>query len=628
MTDAFFTCGVGSSGANALVVNHFQQLNTITQNALAQAFNFTGQLGSYQLPAVSFTVDLPDFADYPLRDVGTLPSLDPVPDRITDPLPLLPPQGTITPVVLDPLTALAPNVSDPNFPDAPITYFPSFGAPPVLDSFTPPTFGDRTQGISAPVFRTITVNPAPVIDWNALNFNIDAPVFNATPPDPASFNFVNGVYTPQLAGSIKPVILAMLNGQTGLPQAVEAALYARDAEREDENAQRAEQETIDEWATKGFTLPAGILNAKLARARQNSQNQRNTMSRDQLIHQHEVLLDQLKFGVAQGLAYENMFIQLFVVLEQMRLDAAKYTVDIALRIFEASIEQFKAEITQRQFQLALVEGKLKVDLGILQGYATYLQGQELVGQLNKQDLDLYLGKLQAVKIDADIYNEEAEVLKILVDTQTQKLEQAKLLIDEELAKLQASDLQVKTWSTEIQAESIKQQALATRASIYTTQVNAWGTVQNVKIENLKAEIALDEEVTNRYAATLNGFTAKLNYSKTLAELIAARNKNIIDGFSAQSSANSAFNTALVEKMRSLVAESQQNVELAIKNAEINAQNALEAKKVEEQALSTATQVLSSIASSALSAYNVGAHLQDSSSYGYSCNYNTSQSFNN
>lgn len=627
MSDGFFTCGIGSSGAAAEVLSHFRTLDQFTTKFVEQALTFTDKLGTFQLPNLSFTVPVVDVTKYSITAPGALPTLGAVSDKLfTDTVPTAPNYVNPNPVSLDPLVATAPEVPAPTFALAPGVYSPTFRPPVELTDIVNPVFGDHTRSIIPPTPRNIVLPTLPVINWDAITFDTTPPAFTAVPPDARDFAFTPDTYTVKIADQVKPAILAMLNGTTGLPAAVENAIWARAAERESMLAFRAEQEAVGTDASRGFTIPSGVLNAARARVRQDAQDKRVTLSRDTMIRTHEVLIEQLKFAVAQGLAYETLFIQLYSTVQGLRLDAAKFAVNIALQVFQAFVTKFQVDAELTRLRAELARDQIQVALGKLQGYEAQLRADQIIGQLNQQDLDRYLGLLNAVLTDAKIYEAEISAAKLLIDEQSLKLQQERTQIDAELAKLQASDIEARIWSSSIQAEATKQSAWGTRAQTYVAQVQAWGTEQNVKIENLRAQIAANGDITARYEAGITGFNAKANYVRTQAELIVQNNQTAIQGYSAQTSGLSSFNLATIEQMRNHITALQQNVELAIKNGEINVQNSLEGKRLEEQALSTATQALSQLSSSALSGHSTSANIGDTSSQNYGCSYSTSQSF--
>lgn len=620
-----FLCSIGNSGANAQVVQQFANLDNLVTKYDAQVLNIVGELGTFALPNLSYTVQLPSVYDYSLILPGQLPSFDSVDTKGPGDAPAPPEWETVAGVVLDPPPSPAPSIPDPHFTDTAITmYQPSFPGMPVLNEVVNPVFGDHTSAIVAPIPRPITLPPTPDIDWDAIDLDVTLPVFTALPPDPADFAFVLDDYQIQILNDVKPVIESMLQGQSGLPAAVEDAIWARQGERELMLSYRAEDEVKGSYASAGFVMPGGPMNFGIARVRQDAQDKVSTLARDVMIRAHEVVISQLNFAVAQGLAYENLFVQLYTTVQNLRLEAAKFEVQIALQVFQAYVSKFQVDAQLVQLELDTKKMQIQIELGKLEEYRSFLEGQKLIGELNQQDIELYNSRLNAVKTDAEIYATEVQAAKLILDENSQIIEQTKLLIEEEVAKLNAVEVEVKIASELTQREAIKQQTWATRAQTFATEAGVWAQQENVRIENMKAELARNAEISQRYTAQIEGYRAKVDVVRTLGQLIVSNNESKTQAYSALTSGNSAYNTALTEKTKSLISSLQQNVELAIKNGEINIQNVLEGKRLEEQALSSAMQAATQVLSSALAAHHASASISDSSGVSGSCNYNTNQ----
>lgn len=95
---------------------------------------------------------------------------------------------------------------------------------------------------------------------------------------------------------------AIKNGGTGIPANIESAIYDRARARLDNQAMRAEKEVFDVYAQRGYPLPPGVATEKLDEVRQNNQNENNNISREIMIKQAELEVDQIRFAIQQGVS--------------------------------------------------------------------------------------------------------------------------------------------------------------------------------------------------------------------------------------------------------------------------------------------------------------------------------------
>src|SRR5699024_3528093 len=141
-------------------------------------------------------------------------------------------------------------------------------------------------------------------------------------------------------------------------------------------------------------------------------------------------------------------------------------------------------------------------------------------------------------------------------------------------------------------------------------VQAWRTRYEARLDQQRGEIAVMQAETQRYGALIQGLTAKIEHQVQRGQAIIAANAAKVQKFSAEAQAASAYNSALGEKIRHLNDANNQNTQLALKNGEINASNALAIIQTTENALQTATQVIAQLAAAMSSNVNMNAGVSD------------------
>lgn len=90
------------------------------------------------------------------------------------------------------------------------------------------------------------------------------------------------------------------NGGQGLPVDIEEAIYSRARDRQNQESFMLEQDAVDGFASMGFTMPSGHLNAVLRSVREKSYDAIAQQNRDIAIEQAKIRLDTLKFAVEQA----------------------------------------------------------------------------------------------------------------------------------------------------------------------------------------------------------------------------------------------------------------------------------------------------------------------------------------
>lgn len=109
------------------------------------------------------------------------------------------------------------------------------------------------------------------------------------------------VYAPKLEAQIQPDsdawLLNAINNGKGLPVAVEQQIWDRARQRDTQEALRLEQEAIDGYAARGFSLPPGALAARILAVQQAASEKSSQTNRDVAIKQAEIMIDVSKYAL-------------------------------------------------------------------------------------------------------------------------------------------------------------------------------------------------------------------------------------------------------------------------------------------------------------------------------------------
>lgn len=623
MTGGFFTCGISPLGTAPEIFGQINIMNSRVNHLLSDTLQLVDNLATYQISNVSFNIDPTPILDIPIRDTVTDVDFNVVTFDDPGPIPTLTLQTIDTPALPDDAPTAPGDPPAPVIPVTPSAYMPHFPGNPDIIFPVIPSYGDLTSGVPFPDLFPITLPPPPEVDFNLL-FTATPPVFDATPPDAHDFNYTEQAYDPLLVNEIKSVLQAMYAGTTGLPAVVEAAIWAREAEREAESAGRARDDALEEMAARGFELPSGLLSAKLSTVRQNTQNKEASLGRDVMIQVHNALLDQLKFGVQQGIALENVWANLFNEVQNRRLQAAQVAVNIAISVYNALVAQYQAAGAVYRVEADVYATRIQAELAKLQAYSEEIKAQQLIGELNQQEVAIYSARLNAIEINIRAYLANIQAYSEKLNGEKLKLDVFHEEISTEQIKLAASKLELDIYTGQLQGQELIQQAASTRAQTYMTNVTAWRTKYEVQIDRQKGQIAALEAEVSQYDALINGITAKINYQTAKGRALIEDNTARVQRYTAMTTHDSAYNQALAEKIRAINAANAANSEIALKNGEINAQNYIAVKETLEHAIATATQVMAQMTSAFASSVNMNAHASDATSFSQSCGYNTSQ----
>lgn len=511
---------------------------------------------------------------------------------------------------------------DPVDPDAPARpALRDYDAPNIDFNVPVPEYSDYTAQVPFPTLREITLPTPNLPNIDNIVFGGVTPAFDGNPPDPADFQFVSQDYVWELGEKIKESALAQMDGKTGLPPAVEAALYERAREREMETGDRLVQQASEEWAAKGHRAPAGPLARRVDMARFDAAKKVSELAREQYIEGWRIQIEQYRNGLATALAYEQMSMQLFAQAEERRFQALRMKLDLTLSVYNALISKYNADAGVFQVQAQVYRDRIGAELAKVQVYAEQLRAAQLIGELNQQDVQIFAERLRSLQINAEIYAARVrgyEARFSAINSQV-AVYRTQLESNQTLANIYESD--VRAFSEMIRANNGREERFRTKGEIYSKKIDAWRTTYEGQLEGYKAEVEKARLTRDIYTSNTDRLQAWATAESGRIRALTDKYQAIAAEIGSRSEAERAKYALALSLAEASITRMKAAADILMKNGEINIQSGLTAANLMLRAKETASNTLAQLAAGMTSAANVNASISDSS--GSSLSYNFS-----
>ena len=387
---------------------------------------------------------------------------DPVDPAIPD-LPPAPGNFLIPtkPTLAETRVVVPPTKPDVNIPLVPVLLPITM---PVKPPFSTPALDNVTLGTMLSIL--IPNTPDVVI-----------PDLSVTPPNPISIT--PGTYSfsvDNILISDDPLVKAMIarlkdnvqNGGTGLTPAIEAAIFARDLERSEQQLSDAIDKATSMWAKKGFPLPDGLLADSLAAIQIEYMNRNIDRSREIMIKQADLeqsnLFKSIELGV--NLSFKlidalNEYQKLVISAQEMTAKYANEYITLQLATHNSNIELFKARVQMHEITVRAAMTEVEI-------YKAQLEGELAKVNINEQTVKIYSTQIEAALVK---YRGIIEGNKMLTDIFTAEIQGA-------LAESQLQESFIKVYAEKIRA------AMAV-IEVYKAEVDAM--VAEISGEKMKIE---------------------------------------------------------------------------------------------------------------------------------------------
>lgn len=591
-------------------INYMNYASVSATNAISQANVLTNLAQSLTAPVI--TPVFPSGPSAPALATTTQPSLisftwsiPGAPNAFTGTLnvdPYLPDPFDTAPPVLQ--FGVAPAAFTDAAPTAPGITYPSFPTDPTV---TLPAAPDL---LSIQTYQFGGVNIPSLVD--------QTPVLNIVDPQVWSYTAGQG-FTSALLTKVIQVISDRLDGGTGLPPAVEQAIWDRGREREAKTLADGLAE-VDRMASLGYQLPPGPwLDARI-KLQTEFAAQSYGFSREVMIKQAELEQANIKNALDEAVTIEGKLIDQYNQIEQRVLEGVKYATQAGIETYNAKVEAYKAYVQAYQVKIAIYEAQIKGEMSKVEVYKAEVEAERAKAEINT-------ALVQAYKVKTDAALSAIELFKAqLAATQT-KAEIEKLKIEiygEQIkafgSKINAYTAQVEGYKASIQGEATKQQAFATAVEAYSAQVSAQAKVIEAKISEYKGKIEAKNLEYEGYKAVVSAEAERIKGLSQYNSATADMYRSIVTG-------QASYNDSLTKQWQVALEQAQRTAEIANSASKMNADLYLQSKSIAAEAAKVSATVFSQLGSAALNALQWQTNYSVQNSYHANEGYEEQHSFN-
>lgn len=229
-------------------------------------------------------------------------------------------------------------------------------------------FLSRLRNAALELQSNIPANPINVSDPDQVITPFVKPTAPGAPV--GTFAFSEPEYFSELLTNIQTQLDSWLTDiATGLPPAVEQALWERARVRENTNLLLGLDTAYREAASKGFKIPTGALFARVDAAVQETTDKNSALSRDISIKQAELEQNNKHFAIENSVKLEAILIEYNNTVAQRAFEVAKATLDAAVSLYEARAKVFEAEVAGESARVSAEVEIYKAQSATIIGFA-------------------------------------------------------------------------------------------------------------------------------------------------------------------------------------------------------------------------------------------------------------------
>lgn len=509
-----------------------------------------------------------------------------------------------------------------DLPDAPVAIpinIPDAPSMAIIDAPVRPDIDTTVVLPDAPDISLPTMED--LVQLNIPDFVFpELPDFNDQPPSadgltvPNVFiNWAEPVYESELLDELQGKVRSMMAGGTGLPPAIEDALFSRARQRDSTETNRAVQEAVDTWAGRNFSMPPGMLVKQADVIREQGRLKAAETNRDILLQAATWEIENLRFAVQQGMALEQLTINMHENIAKRLFEVAKFHAESQISVFNAQISLFNAQNSAFQTLATVYRTRLDGALSKLTAYKTAIEGQVALGQINTQRVDVYKAKLSAVQSNVEVYKALMQGAQVRAETIKNQFDAYRADVQAFAEQIGAEKVKFDAYEAQVKGESAKAGVIDSQARAYASTVQAIASKADIKVKGAQIKMEAARTKVSKFLADVDAFKARLEGSLSEVQYRTQVYAAQVDGWKAKASVNVAD-----AEMQARFADTTTRTNIAYSEMQISEytarmQNAIQQAQIALEAAKALGQYTAQLASGALSAAHVSASISGSGS---------------
>lgn len=489
----------------------------------------------------------------------------------------------------------------------------NFGPAPEQDYGLAPTapgvslvYEEPTLSVSLPAppnLLAITVKPFGGIDIPSIDFTI--PELTAIAPSVQQY-IPGEKYTSSLLTYLAQTLQNRIqNGGTGLPPAVENALWDRGRERE-ARTMRDQLDDLDRYEGLGYALPPGVwLDARLKVATENAYANMG-LSREIMIKMAELEQANILKALDGSIALESKLIDYANQIEQRAFEAVRYATEASIAVYNAKVQAYAAYVDAYKAKVAIYEAQVRAELAKVEGYKAEISAEQAKAEVNNALVNQFKVLTDAALSNIDIFKARIEGIRLKAE-----IEQLKVAIYGEQvkaynARINAYTATVEGYRAVVSAEATKQEAFKAEVQAYAVQVDAAAKVIDAKISEYQALLAAKTAEYDAFKAQVQGETSRVQGQSTIEQSKA-------EIYKADVQAASSYNEALTQQWEAQIRLASAQAEIGITAAKANADQYIAIQSIVTDATKAAAQVQAQVAAAAIGTVNYSRNFSEQNS---------------
>lgn len=484
----------------------------------------------------------------------------------------------------------------PEYPQALKLITPDVPAPRPLNTVTMPDMPKYTMP-RAPEIAELSFPDVPGFEFP--DFTEPVPVDELGKPS-SVFTYDETEFQSLL---MSPVITALISDIAGGLVPDEELDFNLSVSRIDNEVQKAVSDTKRQFTQSGFSMPTGAMMAAVSAALHSAANTKITAASDHALKKATLKIENRKAALEKAIGYEGILRQYFGGLWERALNAAKYTQEAAIAIYNARLEHFKTRLAAYSAAIQVFSEKMKALSVKADIYRTEISAVQVKSEVQKTRVAVYQAELAAVESQIKIYETSMAAAKIGVEINAEIVRTFAAEVEAYKGVILANQTQIEGYKAAISAENLKLEPYRAAVQGYSASMEGKKILLSKGQANLNAAFEAAKLKIERYNADIQQYRADIEHNMTYLQRQLEKHSGDINAYNAMGSLTERAYNLQYEIKKTNANLNVESAGLQLRKADLKLREQMNNYELKLKATAEGTALFRSLASGWISIMN-------------------------
>jgi len=436
------------------------------------------------------------------------------------------------------------------------------------------------------------------------------------------FSWNEAMYSSDLLTALEEKLAGDLaTGGSGLGADTEQAIYDRAMARQATKTEELYNETLNYFSSRGHSQPPGALAYDLQVIRNIILQVETDLNNDILVQESKLAQENTHFIISTGIAYESKLMDYTNNLQQRALEAAKYTVEYAVILFDIKVKLYMAQLEAYKTYFLVFEAKIRAEIAKAEFYKAQIEGVKVAAEIQMLNVEIYKAQIEGINALVNLYNAQMNGAAIQAQVNKTRIEGYAVEVEAFKAKNEALIARYNAYQAQLAGETERVKMYMAQAQAYESRVGGYKAKADVEIARVQVEVERNKGEVQTFLAMVEKYKSDITAAIAEGELAAKEEELKVDIFKADVQKYAVEIDAIVKAYLGKIEEQKAQIEMSLKEADLQVQALLTQYELSNRTIESGAKIAAQLASSAMTAVSASAHIgyaegrSDSRSYG-------------